>query len=174
MQVGSSFLSAALQKQTESGFYIQLHIDSGALSEMSSSSCMQGSVCPQLPLWRTSATKPAQSCLYPPSTAMLTAHLPSPPEGITALEQKGSPHALAQLCSRLEVHLFTGKCLFLWPSLTTKCKMQSCYFPRQTQERKHPLAAPVSSSRALSSRDSLLLSNTLLQMAKCQFPLCQD
>lgn len=43
------------------------------------------------------------------------------------------------------------ECLFLWPSLTTKCKMQSCYCPR------HPLAAPVSSPHALSSRDSLLL-----------------
>lgn len=111
MQVGASFLPAALQKQTQSGFYTQLHLGiaaAGLLSEMSSSSCMQGCVCPQLPHWTTSATNPAQSCLYPPSTAIPTAHLPSPPEGITKLEQKGSPHAPAQLCSRLEIHLFTG------------------------------------------------------------------
>lgn len=70
--------------------------------------------------------------------------------------------------------IYLQECLFLWPFLRTKGKMQPCYFPRQTQERSHPLAGPVSSLHALSSRDSLLLSNTLLQMGKCQFPLCQD
>lgn len=74
---------------------------------MSSSSCMHGSVCPQLPRWRASATNPVQRWLYPPSTAMLTAHLASPSWG-HHWEQKGSAHALAQLCSRLQVHLFRG------------------------------------------------------------------
>lgn len=111
MQAGASFLSAALKKQTKSGFYIQLHVGSAATepsSEMSSSSSSSSSVCLQLPRWRTSATNPVWRWLYPPSTAMLTAHLASPPEGITELEQKGSAHALVHLCRRLQVHLFTG------------------------------------------------------------------
>lgn len=51
---------------------------------------------------------PVQRGPYPPPTAMLPDHVASPPESITELEQKRSPHALAQLCGRLEVHLFTG------------------------------------------------------------------
>lgn len=167
MQVGASFPSAALKKQTKSGFYTQLHIGSAAtepLSEMSSSSCMHGSVCPQLPRWRASATKPVWRWLYPPSTAMLTAHLTSPPEGITESRKDQLMLLPSSAAGYKSICLQEG--LFLWPSLSTKCKMQPCYFPRQTQGRKHPLAAPVSSPHALSSRDSLLLSHTLLQMGQ--------
>lgn len=90
-------------------------------------------VYPQLPRWRTSATNPAQRWLYPPSTATLTAHRPSPPEGITQLEQKGSPHALAQLCSRLEVHLFKG---MPFPVTISENKVQNATLPAPGRHRR--------------------------------------
>lgn len=174
MQVGASFLSAALKKQTKSGFYIQLHVGSAATepsSEMSSSSCMYGSVCLQLPCWRTSATNPVWRWLYPPSTAMLTAHLASPLEGITELEQKGSAHALVHLCRRLQVHLFTG---MPFPVTISEDKGQNAtlLLPQANTGVTHLLVLWAAST--LCPQGTLLLSNTLLQMGKCQFPLCQD
>lgn len=161
MQVGASFLSAALKKQTKSGFHTELHVGSAAtepLSEMSSSSCMHGSVCSQLPCWGASATNPARRGLCP-SSCSSWGHHRATAQRITscfcsALQQVRSP----------PIYRNAFSCDHLWAQ-SAKCNLATA--PEQTRERKHPLAAPVSCPHALSSRDSLLLSNTLLQTGKC-------